>query len=76
MLYTQRVTSLVDLLTVHYHPHILDKTVDYLECLRGGQFSFVLRESVQSLKNRLNILLPEQLLDKFLCITLSLAIYY
>ena len=30
ILYTQRVTCLVDLLTVGDHPHILDKTMDNL----------------------------------------------
>jgi hypothetical protein len=46
ILYTQRVTSLLDLLTVGDHPHILDKTMDNLEDLCSGQFRLVLGESV------------------------------
>ena len=68
ILYTQRVTILVDLLTVGDHPHIPDKTMDNLEDLCSGQFRLVLGESVQPLENRLNILLSsEQILDKFPC---------
>ena len=33
-------------LTVHYHFHILDKTIDDLEGLRRGYLSLVLGESV------------------------------
>jgi hypothetical protein len=46
VLYTQRVTSLVDMLTVGDHPHILDKTMDNLKDLCSGQFRLVLGESV------------------------------
>jgi len=45
-LYTQRVTNLVDLLTVGDYPHILDKTMDNLKGLCSGQFRLVLGESV------------------------------
>jgi hypothetical protein len=46
LLYTQQVTSLVDLLTVGDHPHILEKTMDNLKGLCNGQFRLVLGESV------------------------------
>ena len=66
ILNTQGVTSPVCLLTVHYHPHILDKAVDDLEGLRCGYPSFILSESIEPLENRLNVLLSKKLLDKFL----------
>jgi hypothetical protein len=69
------VTSLVDLLTVGDHPHILDKTMDNLQGLRSGQFRLFLGESVKPLENRLGILLSEQLLDKFLCVPLCQLTY-
>ena len=59
------------LLTVHDHTHILDETVDDSECLSCGSSSFVLRESVKPLEDRLNILLPENLRYKFDCVVLS-----
>jgi hypothetical protein len=61
------LTGLVDLLTVGDHPHILDETMDNLKDLCGGQFRLVLGESAQPFENWLDILLSEQLLDKFLC---------
>jgi hypothetical protein len=36
--------------------------MDDLECLSCGSLSFVLRESVKPLEDRLDILLPEKLL--------------
>jgi hypothetical protein len=45
-LYILRVASLVDLLTVGDHPHILDKTMNNLKDLCSGQFRLVLSESV------------------------------
>ena len=42
---TQQASSLVYLLTVHYHSHILDKTVDDLEGLRCGYLSLILGKS-------------------------------
>jgi len=56
----------VELLTIHYHSHILDKTIDDLESLRYGDSSLVLCESIQSLKHLLDVVLPKKLLDKFL----------
>jgi len=46
ILYTQRVTDRVNLLTASDHPHILDKTMDNLKGLCGGQFRLFLGESV------------------------------
>jgi hypothetical protein len=59
------------LLTGHDHPHILDETVDDLESLRCGSPSLVLRESVDSLQDHLDVLLS--FLEEFDCIALSKA---
>ena len=58
-------------LTVHDHPHILDETVDDLKSLSCGSPSLILRESVESLQNRLNVLIS--FLEEFDCIALSRA---
>jgi hypothetical protein len=58
-------TSLVDLLTIHYYLHILDKTMDDLENLCHGLPSLVLRQSVQPLDHRLHFLLTSKLPNKF-----------
>jgi hypothetical protein len=47
----------VGLLTVHDHPHILDETINDLEGLSCGNPSLVLRESVESLQDRFDVLL-------------------
>jgi hypothetical protein len=67
ILYTQRVTSQIDLLTVGDDIQILNKTIDDLKGLCSSQFRLVLGEPIQPLENRLNILLTKQLLDKILC---------
>src|SRR5216684_6521584 len=69
ILYTQRVTSLVDLLTVGDDTQILNKTIDDLKRLCSSQFRLLLGEPIQPLENSLNILLSKQLLDKILCDT-------
>jgi hypothetical protein len=74
MLNSRRFTSQKYSLTVYDHPHILDETVDDLKRLRCRRPSLVLGESAQPLKNRLDVILPEKLLYKFLCIALSQAI--
>lgn len=61
-------------LTVHNHPHILDKTVNNLECLRRGDPSLILGESIQSLDYRFDVLLSKKLLNKFFCVSLSQAV--
>src|ERR1700679_2318134 len=65
ILYTQRATSLVDLLTVHYHLHTLDKTMDDLEDLCYGLTSLVLRQSVQPLDHGLHFLLANKFPNQF-----------
>ena len=65
ILNTQRATSLVDLLTVHYHLHILDKTMDDLEDLCYSLPSLVLRQSVQPLDHRLQFLLANKIPNEF-----------
>jgi hypothetical protein len=59
------------LLTANDHPHIMHKTVDDLEGLHCGHPSLVLGESVQPLEHRIDYVLPEKLLNRFLCISLS-----
>jgi hypothetical protein len=68
------LTNQIYSLTVYDHPHILDKAVDYLEHLRCRCPSLVLGESVQPLKNRIDLIPSEKFLYKFLCIPLSLEI--
>jgi hypothetical protein len=41
-----RATSFADLLTIHHHSRILDKTIYDLEGLRYGDSSLVLREPI------------------------------
>ena len=60
--------------TIYDHPHILYETVHDLKRLRRSRPSLVLGESVQPLKNCLDLVLSEKLLHKFLCIPLSQAI--
>ena len=67
----QRFITQINSLTVYDHPHILEKAVDNLERLRRRRPSLVLCEPVQSLKNRIDLILSEKLLYKFLCIPLS-----
>ena len=59
----------MDLLTVNDILHILEKTIDNLEGLCRGYPSLILREPIQSLKYRLDVLTPEKLLlDKRFCV--------
>jgi hypothetical protein len=46
ILRSQRVTSLVLLLTIHDHLHILEKTVDHLQSLRGGHLGLLMGEPI------------------------------
>jgi hypothetical protein len=57
--------SMVNLLTVHHHLHILDKTMDDLEDLRYRLPGLVLRQSIQPLDHRLHFLLADKLPNKF-----------
>ena len=61
-------------LTVYDHPHILEETIDDLKSLRCRRPSLVQGQSVQPLKNRIDVILPEKLLYKFPCVGLSPAI--
>jgi hypothetical protein len=56
------------LLTVNHIPHILEKTIDDLQSLRRSYPSLILSESIQPLKYRLDVLPPEELLDKRFCV--------
>jgi hypothetical protein len=59
------------LLTVHCHPHIPEETVDDLESLSCSSPSLVLRESVESLQDRLDVILS--ILEEFDYVVLSKA---
>jgi len=61
----------VYLLTIHGHANILRETVDNLQSLSCCCPSLILRESVQPLQDRLDILLSETVLNKFDYIALS-----
>jgi len=74
MLNSQRLISQIYYLTVYDHPHILEEAIDDLERLRRRRPSLVLSESVQPLKNRIDLILSEKFLYKFLCIPLSQGI--
>jgi hypothetical protein len=67
MLNTRWVSIEVDLLTIHDLRHILDEAVDDLEGLRCGSPSLVLRETIQSLQDRLYVLLSEDSPHKCNC---------
>ena len=57
--------------TFHNHLHISHKTMNDTQGLRHGHPRLVLGQSVQSLENRLDLALPQQLLRKLLCRKLS-----
>jgi len=61
----------VRLLTIHDHPHTLDKTVNDLKNVSCGSQSLVACESVQPLQDRLEVLLSENFLHRFDCVELS-----
>ncbi len=64
----------MDLLTIHHHLHILDKTINDFKGLRRSYPSLILGESIQPLEYSLDFLLSEKLLNKFFCVVLSLII--
>ena len=66
-----RIRNKVCLLTIHDHTHILDEAVDDLERLSRGSSSLILREAVQPLQDRLDVLPTEASFYKFDCIALS-----
>jgi len=65
------MSSTVHLLTVHDDRHVLDEAVNNLESLSCSCPSLIFCESVQPLQDRLDVLLCENLLDKFDCVVLS-----
>jgi hypothetical protein len=65
------VSTQVRLLTIYDNPHILDETVYDLESLSRVRPSLVLRESVQPLQDRFNVLFSETFLYEFDCVVLS-----
>ena len=66
----QRMTSQMYSLTIYDHSHILEETIDNLKRLSCRRPSFVLGKSVQPLKNRLDLILSEKFLYKFLWVAL------
>jgi hypothetical protein len=59
------------MLTVYGHPHIPEETVDDLESLSCGSPSLVLGEPVESLQDRLDVILS--ILEEFDYVALSKA---
>jgi hypothetical protein len=59
-----------DLLTVHHHPHVLDKTIHNLERLRCSYSSLILGKSVQPVEHRFDVLISKELLKKLFCMSL------
>jgi hypothetical protein len=66
----------MDLLTVHHHPHILDKTINNFEGLRSSYPSLILGEPIQPLEYCLDLVLSKKLFNNFFCVILSLIIRY
>jgi len=62
------------LLTVHHHPHILNKTINDFQGLRRSYLSLTLGEPIQPLEYCLDLLLSEKFLNKIFCVELSLII--
>ena len=54
-------------LTIHNHFHIVHKTVDNLQDVRLHHAGFVLRETVQSTQNFLDLAVSQQLLCELPC---------
>ena len=69
-----QVISPIDSLTVHHHPHILDKTINDFEGLCGSYLSLILCEPIQPLEYCIDLLLSEKLPKKFSCVVFSLII--
>ena len=60
-----QIASRVRLLAFHNHSHTLNEAVDNVKNLGCCDASLVLRESVNPLKDSLNVLLSESLLYEF-----------
>ena len=59
------------LLTIHELLHILDESVDNSERMSCSGLGFVLRQSVKSLQDCLDVFLVEESLYKLDCVVLS-----
>jgi hypothetical protein len=57
----------MSLLTVQDSSHILDKTVQDFKSMRSGRPSLFLGQPVQPLKDSLDVVLSQKLLDEFYC---------
>ena len=66
-----RIYNRMCLLTLHDHPHTLDKAVDDLESLGRCRPSLVFRESVNSFQDQVDGVLPEGFLYEFDYVPLS-----
>ena len=66
-----QIASRVCLLTFHDHSHTLNEAVDNIKNLGCCDASLILRESINPLKDSLNILLSESLLHEFNYVGLS-----
>ena len=53
--------------TFHYYFHVIDQTMNYIESLGNGQFGLFEGESIQTLKNCFDVVLPQELSCIFLC---------
>jgi hypothetical protein len=67
---TARRTSEQVMRTVHNDLDILHKAIHELERLCRSRLSLLSRQPVQPLQDRFHIILAEQFLPKFLCITM------
>jgi len=65
------MTSQAQLLTVYELLHVLDESVYDAESLSCGSPSLVYHQPVQSLQDRLNVLVPEKNLHKSGCVAPS-----
>jgi len=53
--------------TFHYRLHVVDQAINSIESLSNGQLGLLERQSIQTLKNCFNVLLPQKLSCIFLC---------
>jgi hypothetical protein len=71
----RRWANVKRLLTVHDHIHILGKTMDDFEYLNCSHLDLILRESVQPLQYRLDVLLSKLFLNQPRCVLISRLIH-
>src|SRR6266849_5710338 len=63
----RRKNGMCGILTIHDVPPMADKTVDYFEGLSGSHPSLSLREPIQPLDHRLDVLLSQEFPHEVLC---------